>query len=516
MTFLCVPIFVTEFEKAKRDIVAAGAAGAELIELRIDTLRADADLDALLKSCPLPAIVTCRPTWEGGLSELDDPARAMCLATGIRSGAKYADVEFKTSSAAKQVIENARKDSKNPLILSCHDFQGIPDDICRIVDQMNLLPGDVNKIVWTAKNIRENLDAFRLLHNPKRPTVALCMGEAGLISRVLAKKFGAFLTFASLEDSQATAPGQVTISDMKKLYRWDAIGAETKVFGVVAHPVRHSMSPAIHNAGFGQIGFDGVYLPMLVQPGYENFKAFMEDFRGFEGMNLSGLSVTIPHKENALRYLIEIGGEVEELARKIGAVNTIMIDSATISGKNTDYTAILDCITEALHIARDQLGDLRVAILGAGGTARAAVAGLAHYGASVIVYNRTAERAESLAREFGGHTGTVTQMPLAELCRQKFDVLINTTSVGMFPSVDANPLEDCQIAFSGNMLVFDTVYNPVETKLLVQVKARGAQTISGVEMFVKQAAAQFETWTKTPAPIELMREVILARIGRSG
>jgi len=516
MTFLCVPIFVTEIEKAKRDIAAAAAAGAELIELRIDALQIDADLAPLLKSCPLPTIVTCRPTWEGGLSELDDPARAMCLATGIRGGAKYADVELKTSSTAKQLVENARNNSENPLILSCHDFQGIPDDICRIVDQMNLLAADVNKIVWTAKDIRENLDAFRQLLKPKRPTVALCMGEAGLISRVLAKKFGAFLTFASLDDSQATASGQVTIADMKKLYRWDAIRPQTKIFGVVAHPVRHSMSPAIHNAGFEQIGFDGVYLPMLVQPGYENFKAFIEDFRGFEGMNLSGLSVTIPHKENALRYLNEVGGEVEELARKIGAVNTITIDSAKISGKNTDYAAILDCITEALHIGRDQLSDLRVAILGAGGTARAAVAALAHYGASVMLWNRTAERAKSLAEEFTDHTGTVTQMPLEKLYRQKFDVLINTTSVGMFPNIDASPLEDCEIPFSPNMLVFDTIYNPVETKLLAKARARGARTISGVEMFVKQAAGQFETWTKEPAPIELMRKVILARIGLSG
>jgi len=477
-------------------------------------LQTDANLASLLKSCPLPAIVTCRPTWEGGLSELDDPARATCLATGIRGGAKYADVELKTSSAAKQIIENVRNNSENPLILSCHDFQGIPDDICRIVDQMNMLAADVNKIVWTAKNIRENLDAFRLLRKPKRPTVALCMGEAGLISRVLAKKFGAFLTFASLDDSQATAPGQVTIADMKKLYRWDTIRPETKVFGVVAHPVRHSMSPAIHNAGFEQIGFDGVYLPMLVQPGYENFKSFIEDFRGFEEMNLSGLSVTIPHKENALRYLNEIGGDVEELARKIGAVNTITIDSAKISGKNTDYAAILDCITEALHIGRDQLSDLRVAILGAGGTARAAVAALAHYGAGVILSNRTAERAQSLAEEFTGRTGTVTQISLEQLCRQKFDVLINTTSVGMFPNVDANPLEDCAIAFSQNMLVFDTIYNPVETKLLAQARARGAQTIGGVEMFVKQAAAQFETWTHSDAPVAKMREVILEKIGK--
>ena len=183
------------------------------------------------------------------------------------------------------------------------------------------------------------------------------MGEAGLISRVLAKKFGAFLTFASLTDAEsATAPGQVTIADMKNLYRWDAIGPDTKVFGVVAHPVRHSMSPAIHNAAFAEVGFDGIYLPMLVEPDYDSFKSFIDGFQNFEGMNLSGLSVTIPHKENALRYLKETGSEIEELGERIGAINTISIERpGKLSGKNTDYAAILDSITEALGIGRDQL-----------------------------------------------------------------------------------------------------------------------------------------------------------------
>ncbi len=186
--------------------------------------------------------------------------------------------------------------------------------------------GDIAKIVWLARSIRDNIEAFEILQSRQKPTIALCMGEAGLISRVLAKKFGAFLTFASLRDESATAPGQVTIHEMKQLYRWDAIGPKTKVFGVVACPVKHSMSPAIHNAAFDQTGYDGVYLPMLVQPEYEAFKAFMESFLAFAPLDLTGLSITIPHKENALRYLKEKGAEIEPLAERIGAVNTIIIE----------------------------------------------------------------------------------------------------------------------------------------------------------------------------------------------
>ena len=219
---------------------------------------------------------------------------------------------------------------------------------------------------------------------------------------------------------------------MKRLYRWDAINADTKVYGVVASPVMHSMSPAIHNAGFDAVGHDGVYLPLLVNPGYESFKAFMESFLAFEPLHLSGLSVTLPHKENALRYLKEKGAEVEELAERIGTVNTIVIERAAgrlpLRGFNTDYAAILDTITTALGISREDLADKRVAVIGAGGTGRTAVAALAEYGATVVVYNRTMERAEELAKEFNGRRGKVVAARMEKLCDSCCHIFINTTS----------------------------------------------------------------------------------------
>jgi 3-dehydroquinate dehydratase/shikimate dehydrogenase len=346
------------------------------------------------------------------------------------------------------------------------------------------------------------------------------MGEAGLISRVLAKKFGGFLTFASLGSGAETAPGQVSIHDMKRLYRWDAIGPETKVYGVVANPVAHSMSPAIHNAAFDEAGYNGVYLPMLVNAGYESFKAFMESFVPFEGLDLSGLSITIPHKQNALKYLQEKGAAVDPLAASIGAVNTISIDRSDgapkLSGTSTDYGAILDSITDKLGITREQLGDYRVAVIGAGGTGRTAVAALAHYGATVVVYNRTKDRADALAEEFNGKSGRVVSARLEKLCDSCCHIFVNTTSVGMHPNVDESPLGDRLPAFTpGETLVFDTVYNPVETKLLKQAKAAGAKTINGVEMFVRQAAAQFELWTGKPAPVRVMRGVVERRLGQT-
>lgn len=343
------------------------------------------------------------------------------------------------------------------------------------------------------------------------------MGEAGLISRVLAKKFGAFLSFASLSSDSGTASGQIAVHDMKRLYRWDAIGPDTKVYGVVAHPVAHSMSPAIHNAAFDATHYNGVYLPLLVQGSYESFKAFMETFLAFERLDLSGLSITIPHKENALRYLKEKGHRVEPLAESIGAINTISINrengTPVLYGFNTDYAAILDSITAALDIRREDLAGRRVAVIGAGGTGRTAVAALAAYGATVVVYNRTRERADALADEFNGRTGKVVAASIDKLSQSCCEIYFNTTSLGMHPNVDATPFGDDHPQFTPDTLVFDAIYNPMKTRLLDIAEQQGAKTIGGVEMFVRQAVSQFEAWTRHPAPINTMRRIIEQRLG---
>jgi 3-dehydroquinate dehydratase/shikimate dehydrogenase len=511
MTYLCVPIFVTDLALARRDIAAAAAAGADMVELRIDKLRDQNVTSLLLADRILPAIVTCRTVAEGGFSELNNSDRADLLTNAIQHGAAKVDLELKS-------VGGVHRFPRAGLIVSYHDFQAEPANLPDIIQQMNGIPAAVNKVVWKAKSIDENLDALGLLVESKQPTIALCMGEPGIVSRILAKKFGAFLTFASLGIESATAPGQVTISDVRNLYRWDAIDRHTKVYGVVACPVGHSMSPAIHNAAFNSTGHDGVYLPLLVEPDYASFKSFIEKFLAFPGMDLAGLSVTIPHKENALRFLKENGAVVEELAERIGAVNTIIIrrdgnSSPTLSGRNTDYAAILDSITAELRIDRSGLAGRQVSILGAGGTARAAVAALAHYGAHIAIANRTHDRAQALAYEFNGGAGSVVAVSFDELCRRECDIFINATSIGMSPKADQNPVEGRRPPFSARTLVFDLIYNPMKTRLLTQAEGLGAKTISGVEMFCRQAAVQFESWTGIPAPQEVMRRVISERLG---
>jgi 3-dehydroquinate dehydratase/shikimate dehydrogenase len=506
MTRLCVAIFVTDEAQARRDTVLAAERGADMVELRLDTF--DGDACHMADHADMPVILTDRPTWEGGQSTRTDADRVARLFFTSHL-APFADVELETYRRLKFDHSEVSQ-----LILSAHDFTGRPPRLTNLVQELydSQCDCDVAKIVWTARTIRDNLEAFELLQHQQKPTIALCMGEAGLISRVLAKKFGAYLTFASLDDAGGTAPGQIAVADMKRLYRWDAITPSTKVYGVVGSPVGHSMSPAIHNAAFDAVGHDGIYVPLLVNPGYESFKAFMESFLAFEGLHLSGLSVTIPHKENALRYLQERGANVEPLAERIGAVNTIAIDGGALRGTNTDYAAILDTITAALGIDRAGLAGKRVAVLGAGGTGRTAVAALASCGATVVVYNRTREKADALAAEFDGKTGKVVAADWDKLCKSCCQVYVNTTSIGMSPNTDASPFGDDPPELSADTLVFDAVYNPPVTKLLRQARAAGAKTASGVDMFVKQAAGQFTTWTGRGAPTDVMRSVVEARL----
>jgi 3-dehydroquinate dehydratase/shikimate dehydrogenase len=517
MTHLCVAIFVRDLTQARRDIALAAEAGADMVELRVDAFGTeDADmLKSLLRFSPVPVIITCRSTSEGGDSDLDDEQRIALLESLSEANPAYIDVELDLLRRRP----DARTLIPRQLIVSAHDFQTRPPRLQNLVLEMNQSPGGINKVVWMARTVRDNLEAFELVQHRAKPTVALCMGEAGLISRVLAKKFNAFLTFASLTSTTGTAPGQVSIEQMKRLYRWDALNAKTKVYGVVGSPIAHSMSPAIHNAAFDETGHDGIYLPLLVNEGYESFKAFMESFLAFESLDLSGLSITIPHKENALKYLQEKDGEIDPLAARIGAVNTIVINrsesQADLRGFNSDYAAILDSITERLAITRERLGEFRVAVIGAGGTGRTAVAALAHYGATVVVYNRTRDRADALAVEFNGKTGKVVAAPLEKLCDSCCQIYVNTTSVGMHPNIDASPFGNSPPKLSPDVLVFDAVYNPIRTRLLREAEAAGAKAISGVEMFVRQAAMQFEAWTHLPAPVDVMKQIVEARLSPS-
>ncbi len=575
MTYLAVPISAPSTDQAGRQIADAVSAGAEMLELRTDYLdRPDKDSVAALiaaakGSIPasMPVIVTCRDPGEGGVGNRPEALRIEVLLAAIEAGADYIDVEY-ANFLQPQIGQKIRSAlagrPRSRLILSGHDFRGKLADIrqlCR--DMQQAFPDAIVKLVYTANHINDCFDAFDLLHETKGDVIALCMGQPGLISRVLARKLGSFVTFASLDEQAATAPGQLTVGTLKRLYHYDRIDASTELFGVIADPVGHSLSPAIHNACFADQGMNRLYLPLLVQGGEAEFDQFLDNVLARPWLDFRGFSVTIPHKHSALKYVHARGGFVEPLADKIGAANTLIVGPSwrgrpalasrghpglaqsghnasigpevqgqdalatreqgqdalatrvqgqdalatgaephQLAAYNTDYAGALDAITAGMGIGRQDLRDVPVAVVGAGGVSRAIVAGLTDAGASVMIYNRTVERAEELAAEFGCESAG-----LDKLSTMSAKLLVNCTSIGMHPNVEATPVPAEYL--KPDMAVFDTVYNPAETLLLKQAKRKGAKTIDGIAMFVNQAAAQFRLFTGQSANTRLLRDVVI-------
>ncbi len=513
-TRLIVPLTQTDAAAMREAMVAAASAGADMVELRLDYLTDTGDeaLRTLLTDPPCPVLATCRTTAEGGRSQGSDGERAEILARAAAMGAAWVDFEL-ASMADAGALTGA--DRPAALIASTHDFDRRPADLEATLAQMESSPADVNKVAFAAAGPEDAWAAFDILRSSAKPAMALAMGEQGLASRVMARKFGAFGTFASLTRGCGSAPGQPTLDDLRTLYRWDSINAETTLFGVIGCPVGHSMSPAIHNASFAAAVSNAVYLPLRIEPGADNFNRFIDAVLQRPWSDVVGLSVTIPHKENALA---RVGaGNVDELARSIGAINTILVTGdpgQPLVGINTDYAAAIDALVDGMECTREDLDGREVAVLGAGGAARAIVAALAYYGAVTTVYNRTASRAEQLAAEFDGSgagAGSVKAAGFDTMSGEFAEIIINCTPVGMHPNVDACPIPD-DVHLEAPTVVFDTIYTPLTTRLLQRADDGGCITVSGVEMFINQAAAQFEFWTGEPAPRDVMREVVLRRL----
>jgi len=543
MTLIAASIAIHEPGEIPFDLQRAADAvgsGAHLIEWRIDGLAAHADglaaVARLVRESPVPCIVTCRAQREGGDYTGDESARAHLLAELVRSDAppRYIDVELSAiqrDPIAWQPLmslleEHRTRDLHASLILSSHDFKGRPPDLLQRIETMASHPlCSIIKVAWQARSLRDNLEAFDLLReigSRHKPMIALCMGPFGLLSRVLAPKFGGFLTFAVDREMEVTGPGQPTIEELLKLYRFNRITPKTRAYGVIGWPVSHSQSPAIHNAGFEAIGFDGVYLPLPIPPEYEHFKATVGDLIDHKGLNFSGASVTLPHKENLVRFARERGGRIEPLTERIGAANTLVVGSAGgLECLNTDCPAAIESLCSGMGIDRSELATKTIAVIGAGGVARAMIAGLIEVGARVTIFNRNHDNAAHLAAAFadqiaargdGSSIGSVSAMPMAELEQRRFDVIINCTPIGMSGGPMPNDLPlPRDVSMDDMVTVMDTVYTPARTPLIQEGEARGARVIMGVDMFVRQASLQFEKWTGAPGPRATF-EYVLRRV----
>ncbi len=485
---ICCSITADSVDSAIKDMHQSKR-WADIAEIRLDhirDLRLD-DVGFLLSKKEMPVIITCRKKEEGGHFSGTEDERSRMLLQAAEHGADYIDVEYSSKFLDEMLLR--KRDSK--IIVSYHDFERTAD-LENIYGEMKP-KGDIIKIACRANHIEDNLKIFSLLRRARSEQmkiIGFCMGEPGVISRVLCLKYGGFLTYGCIDKGREAAPGQLSCNHLKYLYRANEISENTKVFGLVGNPVSKSRGYIVHNLAFKDNNYDAVYLNFRV----DDFGSFFESYKD----ELSGFSITMPFKQEAMEYMDEIDLDVE----KTGAINTAVFKDGRWIGHNTDLGAAVRAISEKIPIA----GKTAV-IIGAGGAARAIAFGLAKEGAQLLIINRDERKAMKLSKEINlVFDGSCEQSGVDSVDWENVDIIINATSVGMSPKTEAMPIQE---KFLKRQVVFDAIYNPMVTKLLDKAERRGCKTISGIKMFIYQAGIQSELFMDRRADFERMEERVL-------
>jgi 3-dehydroquinate dehydratase / shikimate dehydrogenase len=504
LTRICVSICVSRAAELAQSAAAASAL-ADLIELRLDCLSgvestlALRQLDALQLASPCPLILTLRPVEQGGRREIDALNRLAFWVENFLYDDEYrgfADIECDLLLLIHQSEDQRwKKLDWERVICSHHDFAGMPVDLDKIYERMAATPAHVLKIAVSAGDITDCIPVFHLLERARREgraVIAIAMGEAGIATRILGPSRGAFMTYGSLEQSSAVAPGQLSAAALTDIYRIRELDRQTEIMGLMGSPVAHSISPQIHNAAFAARELNAVYIPFEVREAKDFIRRMVDPRTREVDWRLRGLSVTAPHKSVCLELLDELAHP----AREIGAVNTILIEDDKLIGYNTDADAFL----APLRRRAIGLGGARCALLGAGGAALSVLWALEKEGADVTVFARDMSKANRLAEKFGARAAGV-----ADARFDGFELVINATPLGTRGHLEREtPAVAGQL--QGARLVYDLVYNPSETRLMREAADAGVQSIGGLEMLLAQAAAQFRLWTDQDAPLEVMRE----------
>lgn len=486
---ICVSIGRSRMKVMRAEHEALQKAGAQLVELRLDWLKHVTDISYLLKDRPTPTVITCRRAEDRGKWRGTEEERVTLLRSAIADGVEFVDLEVDVAAKVPRYGKTRR-------IVSYHNFDETPDTLADIYEQLKDQDADIIKIVTMANSPADGVRMLELVAGADVPTVGFCMGEFGLFTRILCGKYGSPFTYASFSSERELAPGQLSFRDMVEQYHYDSIDQETAIYGVLGDPIGHSYSPQIHNAAFRKENINAVYLPFRISEQH-----FDESIRALRRINIGGYSVTIPHKERAIKY----ADHVDEAVTDIGAANTLYRNSRGIwFAANTDYEAALTTLRLGMKNAGwagATMKDRKVLLLGAGGVARAIGLGVVRAGGLLTISSRTKARSKELAQHLNCHycswENRGSQTP---------EILINCTPVGMFPNVDDTPFD--QNWLSDRAIVFDTIYNPESTLLIKQARNRGCHVVSGLEMFVQQAAAQFECFTGQNAPVDEMRETL--------
>lgn len=459
--------------RAERDAVRLGGPVA-MVELRLDHLDpAELDVAGALEGRNVPAIVTCRPTRQGGKFDGPEEARLRVLREAARLGAEFVDVEF----------DSALTLAGTRTVLSHHDFEpGIRTDLAERVRAMraracaNSANGDaIVKVAVTAERPRDCVTLRQILFGGETEagTIGIAMGQAGALSRMLPAKFSGAWTYAG-----TAAPGQFTPAELITRFRAHEATPTTRVFAIAGAPLSHSASPAMHTAAFRSAGIDAVFVPMETANAAE-----LRELA--ESIGVEGLSVTAPLKSDVLTF-----ANADADSKRIGAANTLKRVGGTWEARNFDAPAFIEPLQEHL---RDLRG-LRAIVLGAGGAARAAVRELTHADCRVEVSARDFTKARILADAFGASVALFPPRGDAAL-------VVNATPAGTHGSAPPIPAGAVRAK-----IAYDLVYNPEETAFLSDARHAGARTIGGLAMLVAQARRQFEWWTGVTVPAAIFEE----------
>ena len=470
-------------------------AGESFLEFRLDFLdnpaQGAAAIAGFLEQFPDCIILaTCRRHQNHGKFNGSIDEQLAILDLAIRNGAHAIDVEIETAEMAQERLSQFR--GRTQVIISYHNFEATPP-MDTIAGRVLKIPADAYKIVTTARKPSDNvrvLAAAKAL--TKHRMIVLAMGELGFPTRVLSPVFGGVYSYATPMFAQGTAAGQVCARQLRHLYRVEKLGRNAKIYGVIADPVRHSISPAVHNRAFQSRRLDAVYLPFLVTP------ACLRDFFSLAGkLPLAGFSVTIPHKQKIIRYL----DVVDPLARRIGAVNTVWRKAGKWRGANTDAAGVTGPLSRLVKLSR-----AKVLIVGNGGAARGAACALSDAGSKITLVGRNADRVRALSKICGAES-----LLKEQLADHHFDAIVHATPLGMFPHVN-------ECFFNGHIpadIVFDMVYNPIETTLIKRAREQGKTVVPGLDMFIEQAVRQFEIWTGESAPRPVMQKAALEALAHA-
>jgi 3-dehydroquinate dehydratase / shikimate dehydrogenase len=490
--------------------MARDAAVADMVEVRLDGV-ADLDVAAALADRSKPVVVTCRPQWEGGRFAGSEEERHRILAEAVSLGAEFVDVEWAALHAIHKpgfadIVERA----PSRVVVSSHDFDGVPRDVEARARDMRSYGAAVIKIAVMPRALRDTLPLRTIARDGD--AVVVGMGDAGVPTRLLAARFGSRWSYAG----NGVAPGQIPAERMLSQFRFHEIGPATRIFGVVSATAMHSFSPVMHNAAFAAAAIDAVYVPLQTTE-FGDFDEFAA------ALGVEGVSVTIPFKGDALRA----ASDADDLTRQVGAANTLrrhkddrgadLVRSAEASltrlaarsntweATNTDVAGFLAPLEQAFG---RPLAGAHAAVIGGGGSARAVVVALLSRGARVTLHTRRREQAEAVTGSLtvnpataGVHKAEIGDWPI----REGWDLLVNCTPLGSPTRRDESPLPDGPF---GGRLVYDLTYGAGESRLIREAREAGCQTLDGLPMLIAQAERQFEWWTGRPPLAGVMRNAV--------